>query len=351
MDRKSKMWVGFCVFALVIFGSSFLGYVQAAEKVMNLTTHDPAMSRGYTKAWEWWSREVEKQTNGEIMIKHLWGGVLGPAKEAVDSLKNGVYDMSMVTPTYVPKQLPLWTVFEVPFVTSSMWAFGMTMWDMKDEPALKKEIERWRVKVLIPIMPSSFEFMSRKPLRNLADFKGLKTRCYGMFADVINQFGAHSVSIASAELYENMQRGVVDAGILPWPDFFVSYRVNELCKYGLITPGFGYIANPFCISMDTWDKISPKNQQIMLSLCRAAVDKNIEITRELAAPALALFKKQGIEVNTLSKAERDKMVDAARKSWEGWIKEQEKDGHKEARMILEKVVKKAKEYEAKDPYK
>lgn len=89
----------------------------------------------------------------------------------------------------------------------------------------------------------------------------------------------------------------------------------------------------------------------MLKLARQAVDKNIEITRELAAPALALFKKQGIEVNTLSKAERDKMVEAAQKSWEAWIKAQEKDGHKEARMVLEMIIKKAKEYEAKDPYR
>ena len=351
MDRKSKMWVGFCVFALVIFGSSLLSLVQAAENPITLTAHDPAMSRGYTKAWEWWGKEVEKQTNGEIRVKFLWGGVLGGAKEALESLRNSVYDLSMVPPTYVPKQLPLSTVYEVPFVTSSMWAFGMTMWDMKDVPVLKNEFERWKVKVLIPIMPSSFEFMSRKPLRNLADFKGLKIRAYGMFADVLNNFGAHCVSIASNELYENMQRGVVDAGILPWPDFFVNYRVNELSKYALVTPGFGYIANPFCISMDTWNKIPAKNQEIMLKLAQVARDKNIEITRELAAPALALIKKQGIEVNTLSKAERDKMVDAAKKSWEGWIKEQEKDGHKEARTILETVIKKAKEYEAKDPYK
>lgn len=349
MDRKSKMWVGLSILALVIFGSALLSFVQAAGKP--LVIHDTAMSRGYTKAWEWWAKEVEKETNGEVTFKFLWGGPLGGAKESLDSLKNGVYDLAMVTPTYMPSQLPLWTAFEVPFVTSSMWAFGMTMWDMKDVPALKNEFEKNRVKVLIPIMPTSFEVMSRKPLRKLADFKGLKIRSYGMFAEVLNHFGAQSVSIASNELYENMQRGVVDAGILPWPDFFVNYRVNELSKFGLILGGFGYIANPFCISMDTWDKIPKKSQEVMLKLARQAVDKNIEISKTLAAPALAKFKEQGIEVNQLSKAERDQMVEVSKKAWESWIKGQEKDGHKEARMVLETIIKKAKEYEAKDPYK
>ena len=351
MEKKSKLWMILTVFALVLFGSSLLTLVQAAEKTITLTAHDAAMSRGYTKAWEWWGSEVEKQTKGEVKVKYLWGGVLGPAKEALESLKNGVYDLSMVPPTYVPKQLPLWTAFEVPFVTSSMWAYGMTMWDMKDDPVLKHEIERWKVKILIPIMPTSFELMSRKPLRNLADLNGLKVRSYGMFADVLKEFGAHTVSIASAELYENMQRGVVDAGILPWPDFFVSYRVNELSKYGLVLGGFGYIANPFCISMDSWNKIPKKNQDIMLKLARQAVDKNIEISKSLAAPALALFKKQGIEVNHLSKEERDKMVVVAKKVWENWIETKEKEGYKDARRILETIVKKAHEYEAKDPFK
>lgn len=222
MNGRREILVALSIIALLIFGFSLPDLVRAADKP--LVIHDTAMSRGYTKAWEWWAKEVEKQTNGEVAFKFLWGGVLGGGKETVDNLKNGVFDLAMVTPTYVPKQLPLWTAYEVPFVTSSMWAFGMTMWDMKDVPALKNEIERWKVKVLIPIMPSSFELMSRKPLRNLADMKGLKVRAYGMFADVLNQFGAHCVSIASNELYENMQRGVVDAGILPWPDLFVSSR-------------------------------------------------------------------------------------------------------------------------------
>ena len=321
MKKKSRIWVGLSILVIVFFGSSLLSFVQAASKP--LVCHDPAMSRGYTKAWEWWAQEVTKQTNNEVTFKFLWGGPLGPAKEALDSLKNSVYDLSMVPPTYVPSQLPLNTVYEVPFVTSSMWAFGMTMWDMKDIPALKNEFERNKVKVLIPIMPTSFEVMSRKPLRNLADFKGLKIRAYGMFAEVFNHFGAQCVSIASAELYENMQRGVVDAGILPWPDFFVNYRVNELSKYALILGGLGYIANPVAISMDTWNTISKKNQEIMLKLARAAVDKNVEISMSLSAPALATIKAGGIEVNQLSKPERDQMVAVSKKTWDNWVAAQE----------------------------
>ena len=43
-----KLWVLF----LVIFGFSSIHLTDAVGKPINLVIHDPAMSRGYTKAWE-----------------------------------------------------------------------------------------------------------------------------------------------------------------------------------------------------------------------------------------------------------------------------------------------------------
>jgi TRAP-type C4-dicarboxylate transport system substrate-binding protein len=148
-----------------------------------------------------------------------------------------------------------------------------------------------------------------------------------------------------------MQRGVIDAAILPWPDFFVNYGVYELSKYALVTPGFGYIVAPFSISMDTWNKISPKNQEIMMKVARQAVDKNVEISNSLAAPALEKIKAKGIEINTLSKEERDQMVEFAKTIWDRWVKKQEEAGRSEARMVMDTMVEKVKEYEKVDPFK
>jgi TRAP-type C4-dicarboxylate transport system substrate-binding protein len=103
--------------------------------------------------------------------------------------------------------------------------------------------------------------------------------------------------------------------------------------------------------MDSWNKIPPKHQELMNKLARQAVDKNVEIANQLAAPALAKFKEQGIQVNRQSKAERDKMVEVAKKTWDDWVKAQEKAGRKDARMVMDMILKKAKEYEPKDPYK
>jgi len=76
--KRRKILVTLSIIALLIFGFSLPNLVLAADKP--LVIHDTAMSRGYTKAWEWWAKEVEKQTNGEVAFKFLWGGVLGVVK-------------------------------------------------------------------------------------------------------------------------------------------------------------------------------------------------------------------------------------------------------------------------------
>ena len=232
-----------------------------------------------------------------------------------------------------------------------MWSFSRALADMKDLPVLKKEIEQWNVKVIIPTMPTSFEIMSRKPLKTLADLKGLKVRAYGMFAEVLDQFGAQSVSIPSPQLYENMQRGVVDAGILPWPDFFVKYGVYELADYALVMRGFGHVVAALSINMDTWNKIPAKNQEIMLRLAKDAVDKNVEISNAEGEPALKKMKDRGVTITKLPDAERDQLVAAAKKIWDRWVANQEKEGRKEARMVMDTFISKVKEYEKQDPYK
>lgn len=353
INRFVKLWMVVNAIVFIIGGFSLVDFARAAPQVKftKIVIHDPGTSRGYTKAWEWWAKEVEKQTNGELKFEHLWGGPLGGYAETLDNLKSGVYDMATVPPTYMPAKLPLWTVFEVPFITKSLWAYNMLIGDMKDVPVLKQEFDQWKVKVMVSSNASSFEIMSKKPVKNLADLKGLKIRSYGMLAEVLGHFGAKSSSIPAVEVYENMQRGVVDAANMPWPTVFVSWGIHELARYALLMEGFAYIPLPLCISMDTWNKITPKNQEIMTTLARQAIDKAVDFEKEESEKALNAIKGKGVEVNVLSPTERDQMVEVAKKVWDRWVEKQEKAGRSDARAVMDMTIKKAKEYEAKDPFK
>ena len=57
-------------------------------------------------------------------------------------------------------------------------------------------------------------FFSKKPLRTLEDFDGLKTRSHAAaLSDWINGMGADAQFIAFSEVYTALERGIIDAGV------------------------------------------------------------------------------------------------------------------------------------------
>ena len=54
-----------------------------------------------------------------------------------------------------------------------------------------------------------------KPIRKMADFKGLKIRSHGPTAEMLKCLGATPVAFPMPELYQSLQKGVVNGGVFP----------------------------------------------------------------------------------------------------------------------------------------
>ena len=52
---------------------------------------------------------------------------------------------------------------------------------------------------------------SHKPIRSLDDYKGMKVRTAGAWAEIAQKLGASTVILAGAEVYPALERKVVDA--------------------------------------------------------------------------------------------------------------------------------------------
>ena len=60
----------------------------------------------------------------------------------------------------------------------------------------------------------AFYIMTKKPVLKLEDIRGLKLRSIGGLSDVFfGELGVSVVKVASAEVYEALQRGVVDGAL------------------------------------------------------------------------------------------------------------------------------------------
>ena len=90
---------------------------------------------------------------------------------------------------------------------------------------------------------------SHKPIRTLDDFKGLKMRTVGAWAQILPGLGASVVSLPGGEVYQALERKVIDATEWATPGENVISGFHEIAKY-IIVPGSHQPSAPFEITIN-----------------------------------------------------------------------------------------------------
>ena len=106
-------------------------------------------------------------------------------------------------------------------------------------------------------------FFSKKPLRTLDDFKGLKTRSHSAaLSDWIEGMGADAQFVAFSEVYTALERGILEAGVTG-ADAGYGQRWYEVTDY-INGPLVSFPSNNNIINGKVWAKIPADLQQIMI---------------------------------------------------------------------------------------
>jgi TRAP-type C4-dicarboxylate transport system substrate-binding protein len=106
-------------------------------------------------------------------------------------------------------------------------------------------------------------FLTKKPLRTVADFKGLKTRSHGTaLTDWIEGMGATAQFVAFAEVYSALERGILGAGVTGGDAAF-GQRLYEVADY-INGPLISWPDTNNVINGKVWAKIPPDLQAIII---------------------------------------------------------------------------------------
>ncbi|MCH7737866.1 MAG: TRAP transporter substrate-binding protein DctP [Chloroflexi bacterium] len=111
---------------------------------------------------------------------------------------------------------------------------------------------------------SSNYFFTKDPLNTLDDFKGVKTRSHSnVLADLINSMGADAQTMAFAEVYPALERGVLD-GAVTCGSCAVGQKWFEVTDY-LTGPVPGTFAETFItFNAKQWNSLPAEFQKIIL---------------------------------------------------------------------------------------
>lgn len=156
---------------------------------------------------------LAQRSNNRLEVKtSTWTEMGITGYEIVRMTRQGQIDVGNAPLTYIAQDVPVLDVADLaglnPTVEQARKVFDALA------PVVNKDLERYNVRIIgSNPYPAQIVFC-RKPLKDLADLKGRKVRTFGAtLNDLMSAVGATPVSLAYAETYVALERGVVDCAI------------------------------------------------------------------------------------------------------------------------------------------
>ncbi|WP_054696409.1 TRAP transporter substrate-binding protein [Desulfosarcina cetonica] len=199
------------------------------------------------------------------------------------------------------------SLFELPFMTPSAQIASEAMWKTYEKfPAFQKEYSKYKVLALF-CHPAGHFHTTKKPIRTIADFKGLKIRTASPWVtEALKNFGSIPVEMPITDTYTSLERGVVDGTVVPFEGLGI-FKLDDLVKYTTIADFYTVTMTVLMnkrkyesLPEDVKKVIDENSGLVMSTWCGKAYD-----AAEIPFKERAIQK--GIEIIKLSDADKQKL--------------------------------------------
>jgi TRAP-type C4-dicarboxylate transport system substrate-binding protein len=260
------------------------------------------------------AREVKKANVG-LEIKVYPGQSLYKAKEQWGALTKGQLDITSLPLDYASGRHPQFSATLMPgLVRNHDRAIRLNTSPFMTD--IKAIIEKGGAVVIADAWLSG-AFASKKTcITDPASIKGQVTRAAGpAFEQMLVGAGASISSMASSEIYNGMQTGVLDATNTS-SGSFVSFRLYEQTKC-LTAPGANalwFMYEPILVSKRTWGKLNANQKTALQAAAKKAEQYFVGESKKLDDKMIAAFKKAGVKVVEMSGSDYDAWLAIAKKT-------------------------------------
>jgi TRAP-type mannitol/chloroaromatic compound transport system substrate-binding protein len=293
------------------------------------------------------AERVEKITGGQLKIDVLAAGQIVPPFEVLDATNRKVIDgWHSISYYWVGKSAaaalfagPPGGPFGMDHIDYLGWLYvggGLEMWRDFYQNDLKLAVTVWPAH---PSSPQAFGWF-KKPLKSVADFKGMKCRQTGLNAEIYAKLGQSVVNMPGGEIVPAAQRGVIDCA--EWVGGIEDLRLGlpGVFKYHY-TPGMheNNSIGEFGLHLDVWKALSPAHQETINASLKDAFITWITKWQQQNAEAMEeMIKKHGVQIR---RTPPDILL-ASLKAWDEVAKE-----HSAKSATFKKVYDSQREYAAK----
>ena len=272
--------------------------------------------------------KVDLFTEGRVKIDIAQPGTLGSALKTTETVQQGIAEIATSWGGHVQG-------IDKTGALIGGWPGGFrpeewVFWLYQDGGA--DMVRQWREEkfgvVSIPCDTGETEIFlhSHKPVRTLEDFKGLRVRTSGAWAEIAATLGASTVVIPGDETFSALERHLVDAIEWAGPGQNFKSGFQTIAKY-IITPGVHYASGmtECLINKDAWAKISDHDKVMIETAGRLNVYESYARYGQLDMDGWAKLKDAAKDgKNEFIKLD-DAFVKAAQKASSEWADKQAGD--------------------------
>ena len=273
------------------------------------------------KTFEDLCTRIGKATNGRLEIQPFAAGAVVGAFETLDAVQAGVLQGQATAPVYFTgKDAGFSMLGDLNFGYQHPWQADAFYYYKGGLDLLREGYARFNAHCVGVTWWGLESIVSKRPIRNMADFKGVKFRSpQGISAEILTKLGAAIVVLPGGEVYSSLDKGVVDAA--DWATVSMNQRMgfHEVAKFPTMFT-HSMPCQDFTVNAAAWKALPDDVKQIVTSCVREwSVDQVQRVAVE-DVRVLGELKGKGVTLTTWDPEELRKVRALAQQVWADWAK-------------------------------
>lgn len=325
--------------SLAVLGTLAASHAPAtAQTTLKYSNWLPAGQAMRVEVIEPWIAEVAKVTQGRVKIDTL-PKVVGTVPAQFDVARDGQADLVVFIPGYTPNRFDILEVAQLPFMGDDPERLAPVV-DRFYRKNLASYNELKGVHPLSVYVVSPGQLFNRvRPIKTLADFKGLKMRSPQASAtQALTLLGAVPVSKPVSETYELLSSGVLDGTFMP-AESIPSFKLTDLVPHATIVPGAIYNTVLILgINEDKWKAISQADRDAITQISGEVFARNVgRAYAKGDKSAYDVIRKAGRTIEVLPEPVVAEMKKTLQPIERDWIEKAKKKGVADPQKLIDQL--------------
>lgn len=315
---------------------------QTEEKiVLKLATHEPPGAFFSSTVTEPFMERVEELTNGQVEFEFYPSQQIGAVSDYLDLTAQGVTDIAFFISMYTSDRMPYTShITGLPGLSENSNQASKALHELiQQDPILTTDYLNNGVRPILGYATPPYDFFSATTsVKEPEDLKGKQIRSSGAFMnELIEFFGGTPVTIPTPDLYESMERGIVDL-VGQYATTLNSFGLGDVIKYGTIGVEFTAGNAGFIMNEKKWQSLPENVQEAIKQAANEVVDSGSKADDEEHSNVVNEWSQQ-FEMYALTEDDKQKWQEKYEEFNNSWLEKQDEEFKQvldEYKRLLEK---------------